>query len=319
MAMSYSKIKKIVLGLAVMVMASDAIAQQAPLYTMYMWNQLIINPAYAGSRDALTASAVWREQWVGLEGAPSTQVLSIHSPLPNDNIGLGFTVQNDNVGPINNTGIWGDFAYRIKVTEKAKLSMALRGGFAVHQADLRGLETGSQEQDPAFANNVNNSFIPNFGFGAYYYSDRGYVGISSPTILENEMNNGNNITGQDAVDLSNRHYYLLAGYVFNLTADSGTVMFRPSTIIRAVNGAPLSFDIAANFLIKQKLWLGAAYRYQDAVAAMVSFNFTPHLQAGYSYDFGTSNLNNYHNGSHELMLTYDFFKEDVKTRNPRYF
>ena len=137
--------------------------------------------------------------------------------------------------------------------------------------------------------------------------------------FENELNSGNNIVGSDPLDLDNRHFYLLAGYVFNLTADSGTVMFRPSTVVRAVKGAPVSFDIAANFLIKQKLWVGASYRYQDAIAAMVSFNFTQHLQAGYSYDFGTSDLNNYHNGSHEIMLTYDFFKEDVKVRNPRYF
>lgn len=315
--MSYSSLKKILLGFAVVFMTADAFAQQTPLYTMYMWNQLVINPAYAGSREALTASAVVREQWVGLEGAPSTQVVSIHSPLPNDNIGLGFTVQNDNVGPVNTTGLWGDFAYRMKVTEKARLSMALRAGFGIHQADLRNLETG-QENDPAFNQDVSNNFLPNFGFGAYYYSNRGYVGLASPSILENELNSSNN-AGSDFDDLNNRHYYLLAGYVFNISADSGSVMFRPSTVIRAVNGAPVSFDISANFLIKQKLWLGASYRYQDAIAAMVSFNFTEHLQAGYSYDFGTSNLNTYHNGSHEIMLTYDFFKEDVKTRNPRYF
>jgi len=316
--MSYSDLKKIILGLAVVFMTADAFAQQTPLYTMYMWNQLVINPAYAGSRDALTASAVLREQWVGLDGAPSTQVLSVHSPLTNDNIGLGFTVQNDNVGPVNNTGIWGDFAYRLKVSEKARLSLAMRAGFAIHQADLRNIETG-EDGDDAFLNNVDNNFLPNFGFGAYYYFDRGYLGVSSPSIIENELNNGNNITGRDAIDLNNRHYYLLAGYVFNISADSGSVMFKPSTVIRAVNGAPVSFDISANFLIKQKLWLGAAYRYQDAVAAMVAFNFTEHLQAGYSYDFGTSDLNTYHNGSHEIMLTYDFFKDEVKTRNPRYF
>lgn len=315
--MRYSTLKKIILSFGVVFMTAQAFAQQTPLYTMYMWNQLVINPAYAGSRDALTASAVWREQWVGLEGAPSTQVLSIHSPLPNDNVGLGFTVQNDNVGPTNTTGFWGDFAYRLQTTEKARLSLALRAGFGIHQADIRNLDV-NQPNDPAFNQNVENNFLPNFGFGAYYYSDRGYVGISSPSILENELNGSNN-AGSDPDDLENRHYYLLAGYVFNVSADSGSVMFRPSTVIRAVNGAPLSFDISANFLIKQKLWLGAAYRYQESFAGMVSFNFTPHLQAGYSYDFGTSDLNSYNNGSHEIMLTYDFFKEDVKTRNPRYF
>ena len=315
--MKNSRIFKLALLTIGLVSVAGAYAQQQPLYTMYMWNQLVINPAYAGSREALTASAVWREQWVGLDGAPSTQVISIHSPLPNEKIGLGLTVQNDHIGPSNNTGVWGDFAYRIQTSEKAKLSFGLRAGFGIHQANLRDLDN-IDSNDPAFSKDVENNLLPNFGFGAYYYADRGYIGIASPTILENELNSGNN-PGSKGEDLYNRHYYLLAGYVFSLSQDSVGVMFKPSVVVRAVNGAPVSFDLSANFLIKQKLWLGAAYRYQDAVAAIVSFQFTDHLQAGYSYDFGTSNLNKYHSGSHEIMLTYDFFSKDVKTKNPRYF
>ena len=315
--MKYSKILKLSVLLCGLISVTGAYAQQQPLYTMYMWNQLVINPAYAGSREALTASAVWREQWVGLDGAPSTQVVSIHSPLPNESIGLGLTVQNDHIGPSNNTGVWGDFAYRLQTSEKAKLSFGLRAGFGIHQANLRDLDN-IDANDPAFNSNVENNFLPNFGFGAYYYGNRGYVGISSPTIIENELNSGNN-PGSDGEDLYNRHYYLVAGYVFSLSQDSTGVMFKPSAVVRAVSGAPVSFDISANFLIKQKLWLGAAYRYQDAIAAIVSFQFTDHLQAGYSYDFGTSDLRNYHSGSHEIMLTYDFFSNDVKTKNPRYF
>lgn len=315
--MKLSKTIKYGLAAVMMITGLSAMGQQTPLYTMYMWNQLVINPAYAGARDALTVSGTWREQWVGLDGAPSTQVLSIHSPLTNDKIGLGFTVQNDNVGPTNTTGLWGDFAYRLQVTEKSKLALALRAGFGIHQADLRSLG-GVDQNDPAFDKNVENNLIPNFGFGAWYEGRRGYVGISSPTILENELNSSNNYgSGHD--DITNRHYYLMAGYVFNLSADSGGVMFKPSAIIRAVGGSPVSFDISANFLIKDKLWLGGAYRFEDAFAAIVSFQFTPHLQAGYSYDFGTSALNSYHHGSHEFMLTYDFFKTEVKARSPRYF
>ncbi len=315
--MNYSKIFKLALVFFGLVSAASVSAQQQPLYTMYMWNQLIINPGYAGSREALTVSGVWREQWVGLDGAPSTQVISIHSPLPNDNVGLGLTIQNDNVGPTNNTGVWGDFAYRLQMSEKSKLSFGLRAGFDIYQASLRDLEN-VDVNDPAFNGNIENKFLPNFGFGAYYYGSRGYVGVSSPTIIENELNSGNN-PGNGASDLSARHYYLMAGYVFNLSQDSSGVMFKPSAVVRAVSGSPVSFDISANFLIKQKLWLGAAYRFQDAVAAIVSFQFTDHLQAGYSYDFGTSNLRSAHSGSHELMLTYDFFKKEVKTYNPRYF
>lgn len=315
--MKYPRILKVALLVFGLVSVAGVYAQQQPLSTMYMWNQLILNPAYAGSRDAISASAVWREQWVGLEGAPSTQVVSIHSPLPGDKIGLGLTVENDNIGPSNNTGVWGDFAYRIQTSEKAKLSFGLRAGFGIYQANLRGLDNINPD-DPVFNTSVENNFLPNFGFGAYYYADRGYVGISSPTLIENELNSGRNPSGK-AQDLDKRHFYLMGGYVFSLSQDSTGVMFKPSTVIRVVEGAPVSFDISANFLIKQKLWLGAAYRYQDAVAAIISFQFTDHLQAGYSYDFGTSSLNSYHHGSHEIMLSYDFFKRDVKTKNPRYF
>lgn len=315
--MKYPRILKVALLVFGLVSVVGVSAQQQPLSTMYMWNQLIINPAYAGSRDAITASAVWREQWVGLEGAPSTQVISLHSPLPGDKIGLGLTVENDNIGPSNNTGVWGDFAYRIQTGEKARLSFGLRAGFGIYQASLRDLDN-IDANDPVFNKNVENNFLPNFGFGAYYYGDRGYVGISSPTLIESELNSGRNPSGS-AQDVHKRHFYLMAGYVFSLTQDSTGVMFKPSTVIRAVDGAPVSFDVSANFLIKQKLWLGAAYRYQDAVAAIISFQFTDHLQAGYSYDFGTSSLRSYHNGSHEIMLTYDFFRREVKTKNPRYF
>lgn len=315
--MNYTKIIKSGILLLGLVSAGSAYSQQQPLYTMYMWNQLIINPGYAGSRDALTASAVWREQWVGLDGAPSTQVVSIHSPLPNEKIGLGLTVQNDHIGPSNNTGVWGDFAYRLQVSEHAKLSFGLRAGFGIYQADLTSLDN-VENNDPAFNKNVDNNFLPNFGFGAYYYGNRGYVGISMPTIIENELNSGNN-PGNDHLDVYSRHYYLMGGYVFSLSQDSLGVMFKPSTVIRVVDGAPVSFDVSANFLIKQKLWLGAAYRFKDSFAALVSFQFTDHLQAGYSYDFGTSDLRSYHGGSHEIMLTYDFFHNDIKTKNPRYF
>lgn len=292
-------------------------AQQQPLYTMYMWNPSIINPAYAGSRDALTVSGVWREQWVGLDGAPSTQALSIHSPLPNDNVGLGLTIQNDNIGPTNTTGIWGDFAYRLPLTENSRLAFGLRAGFSIHQADFTSLENINPD-DPAFQGNVENYLSPNIGFGLFYSGTRGYVGLSSPTLLETELNGGNN-GGNDASDIENRHYYLMAGYVFNLTKDSTGVKFKPSAMVRMVKGAPVSFDITANFLIKEKLWLGASYRSENTFAGLISFQFTPHLQAGYAYDFGTSDLSNYNSGSHELMLTYDFFKSEVKTKSPRYF
>lgn len=293
-------------------------SQQDPLYSMYMWNGLAVNPAYAGSVDAISTTILSRHQWVGLDGAPSTQVLSIHSPLPNDNVGLGFTVVNDKIGPLRNLQVWGDFAYRIQTTEKARLSFGLRAGFDVYQANLSQLDH-IDPNDPAINKDVDGSLLPNFGLGAYYYSDKGYVGIASPSILENEMNKGNNSLGS-AKDLEARHYMLMAGYVLNLSSDSAGIKFRPSVMLRMIEGdAPVSFDLTAMFLFKDRLWLGASYRHEDAVSALVSFEFTDHLRAGYAYDFGISALNDYHNGSHEIMIGYDFFKADIKTRSPRFF
>ncbi len=311
------KSKRFLLVMLVLGAVQCVNAQQTSLYTMYMWNQLIINPAYAGSRESFSASVISRHQWVSLEGAPTTQVLSLHTPLPNDNVGLGFTVENDRIGPTNNTSVWGDFAYRIKTGTNTKLSFGLRAGFAIYQADLRSVEN-TDANDPAFMRSVDNNFLPNFGLGVYYSGRKGYVGFASPTLLENEINDFS-ISGASMRGVEDRHYYLLGGYVFNLSADSLGLMFRPSAVVRLVDGAPVSFDVSANFLIKQKLWLGAAYRYLDSFAAIASFNITDNLQAGYAYDFGTSNLNSYHNGSHEFMLSYDFFKNSIKTRSPRYF
>jgi type IX secretion system PorP/SprF family membrane protein len=315
--MNLSKTFRIALIAPALLAMGTTYAQQSSLYTMYMWNQLIINPAYAGSVDAVSASLVSRHQWVGLDGAPSTQVLSIHSPLPNDNMGIGLTVENDRIGPTNNTGIWGDFSYSIQTSEKAKLSFGLRAGVAIFQANLRDLDN-IDPNDQAFVGNVENRLLPNFGFGAYYRSDRGYVGLAAPTTLEPELNTFS-VQNTNSRGVDNRHYYVLAGYVFNLSADSGGVMFKPSTIVRLVEGAPVSFDFSAMFLIQQKFWIGGAYRYQDSFAGILSMNVNQHLQVGYSYDFGTNNLNSYHNGSHEIMLTYDFFKPDIKVRSPRYF
>jgi len=315
--MNFQKTIRHFLLILAVVSAGAAYSQQSSLYTMYMWNQLILNPAYAGSRDALSASLVSRHQWVGLDGAPSTQVVSIHSPLPNDNLGVGLTIENDRIGPTNNTGIWGDFSYSIPAGEKAKLAFGLRGGVAIYQSDLRGIDNIDPD-DGAFMNDVENKMLPNFGFGAYYYGDRGYVGVASPTVLENELNSFS-VENTNQRGVGDRHYYLMAGYVLNMSPDSGGVMFKPSTVIRMVNGAPVSFDVSAMFLIQQKFWIGGAYRYSDSFAGILSMNITEHLQVGYAYDFGTSRLNNYHNGSHEIMVSYDFFKPDVKVRSPRYF
>lgn len=315
------KINLLIVVLGVVFMHQSALlkAQQDPMYTMYMWNTQIFNPAYSGSREVFSTMVLAREQWTGLDGAPSTKMLTLSSPLLVNSVALGLNVVNDQLGPANNTGIYGDFAYRLKTTDKAKLSFAVRAGADLYSADLAGLDN-TDPLDPAFNQNVASSTLANFGAGVYYYSPRGYVGLSVPKLLNTEQNSGNNIVAlRQELDETKRHYFFTAGYVFSLSADSTSVMFRPSLIVRGVEGGPANFDFSANFLIKQKLWIGAAYRYEESFAGILSFQFNPHLRAGYSYDFVTSGLSSYNNGTHEFMLGYDFFKPVVKNMSPRYF
>jgi type IX secretion system PorP/SprF family membrane protein len=159
-------------------------AQQVPMYTHYMYNTLAVNPAYAGSRDALTLTGLYRSQWVGFKGAPETQTFTMHTPLRNEHIGLGLAVVNDKIGPVNNTSVVGDFAYRIKLNEKSKLAFGISAGANLFQANLSALNL-DQQTDPTFQNNVNNHVTPNVGFGAYYSRERFYAGVSSPCLLQN--------------------------------------------------------------------------------------------------------------------------------------
>ena len=174
-------------------------AQQVPMYTHYMDNTLVINPAYAGSRDALTITGLYRSQWAGFAGAPVTQTLTVHAPLSNEHIGLGLSVLNDKIGPTNNTSVFADFAYIMQLTKKSKLALGLSAGVNMFQANLNTLLL-DQQSDPAFQNNINNHITPNFGFGAYYYQERFYAGISVPSLLQNNYScsKRSEISGSDS-------------------------------------------------------------------------------------------------------------------------
>jgi len=166
-------------------LALNANAQQDPMFTHYMYNTLSINPAYAGSRDALSITALHRSQWVGFDGSPTTQTITMHSPIANKNIGLGLTVVNDKIGPVNNTSLAGQFAYIMQLNRKSKLSLGLSGGVNILQADLNSLSL-DQQNDPTFQTNLTNRVTPNFGFGAYYSRERFYIGVSTPNLIQNQ-------------------------------------------------------------------------------------------------------------------------------------
>jgi type IX secretion system PorP/SprF family membrane protein len=310
-------IKKVTFMLVLTLGSLTVNAQQVPIYTHYMYNTLVVNPAYAGSRDALTVTGLYRSQWVDFKGAPVVQTVTIHSPLRNDHIGVGLAVLNDKTGPTNNTSVVGDFAYRIQLNTKSKLAFGLSAGANMFQANLSALNL-DQPTDPTFQNNINNHVTPNFGAGAYYSRERFYAGVSVPNLLENNYSTVKKADGTTLIGKEQRSYFLIAGTVFNITDNFA---FKPTALVKVTAAAPIQADYTASFIIMKKLLLGAMYRSGDAVGALVGFDITNQLHIGYSYDwsYGLA-TSKYNNGSHELILRYDFiFPSKKQIHSPRYF
>jgi len=310
-------LKKITFVLILILGTLSLKAQQMPMYTHYMYNTLTVNPAYAGSRDALTITALNRTQWVGFSGAPMTQTLSMHTPLRSENIGLGLSVLNDKIGPTNNTSIFADFAFIMNLTERSKLALGVSAGANIFRADLNSLGI-TQPNDPVFAYNINNEITPNFGFGAYYSRERFYAGISVPSLIESNYFEISQPEGDILIGKGKRHFFFISGALFHL---SPNLDFKPTTLIKATSGAPIQADITASFIIMQKLLLGGMYRTGDAVGALVGLNITDQFHLGCSFDWSYGlKTSKYNQGSYELVLRYDFiFNSKKQIRSPRYF
>jgi type IX secretion system PorP/SprF family membrane protein len=292
-------------------------AQQEPMYTHYMYNTLVINPGYAGSREALSVTALHRSQWVNYKGAPIVQTLTMHAPLKNEHLGLGLSVTNDKIGPTNNTAVFADFAYIMKLNTKSKLALGLSAGVNIFQADLNSLQL-NQQADPSFQNNISNKMNPNFGFGAYYSRERFYAGISIPNIIQNNYLVVNLPNGSTWAGKEQRHYYFIAGTMIKL---SDNLEFKPTTFVKVTPAAPIQADVTASFVIMKKLLLGAMYRTGDAFGGLIGLDVTSQFHVGYSFDYsyGVKTFK-YNNGSHEIVLRYDFnFSNKKQIRSPRYF
>ncbi len=307
---------KISIGFVLTIGSLNIQAQQAPMYTHYMNNTLVVNPAYAGSRDALTVTAINRMQWVDFEGAPVTQSLTMHSPLSNEHMGIGLSVLNDKIGPTNTTSLVFDYAYRFNLNEKSKMAFGLSVGANLFQANLSALELDVQN-DPVFLNNINNHVTPNIGFGAYYSRERFYAGFSIPNLLEtsySEIDQGN---GTSLIGKEQRHYFFIAGALFHVTEN---LDFKPTSYVKMTVGAPVEADLTASFIIQKRFLLGAMFRTGDAVGGLIGFDITDQLHLGYSYDwsFGLQTFR-YNKGSHELVLRYDFLLNNKQIHSPRYF
>ncbi|WP_459211179.1 PorP/SprF family type IX secretion system membrane protein [Aquimarina rhabdastrellae] len=294
--------KKLLFPLFILCNTFLSLAQQDPQYTQYTYNMNVINPAYVtGDTGHIELGALYRRQWTNVEGAPETITLFGHASLRR-NIDLGLTVVNDQIGnDITETNVNGDFAYRFNLSENLRLSLGTKLGFTVYNADFSNLtlDSGGSNTDPAFAN-VNSTFL-NVGAGAFLYSRNFYLGLSAPNLIPSKhLENTAATTFEGREDI---HYYLTSGYVFRLNPD---LKFKPSVLLKTAAGAPITTDIAASFLMRNKLELGVSYRIEDAVSALFSYKISPNFRVGYAYDYTLSDLNEFSQGSHEIFLTYSF-------------
>jgi type IX secretion system PorP/SprF family membrane protein len=305
------------LSIAILLLSvSTAFSQQLPQFTQYMFNTISINPAYAGSRETFSAVGLHRSQWVGLEGGPETQTLSIHTPLKNEKIGLGLSFINDKLGYENFSYIYGDFSYTIQTGVESKLAFGIKGGFTHYNLDEELLNDPSVVNDPFF-NDVSNRWSPNIGAGLYWHTNRWYLGLSAPRILNTDYNKGRN-GSIDYVALERISYYVTGGYVFDLSENT---KLKPSVLLKATNGAPLSFDISANFLFNETFWFGAGYRINESAAAIggiADFQVSKQLRIGYAYEYPISDIRPYTSGTHEVLLMFEVFKSK-RIKSPRYF
>lgn len=284
------------------------------MFTQYMFNTLAINPAYAGSRNVVSATALMRSQWTGIEGAPKTGTFTIDAPVMDKRFGVGLQVLTDKLGVTQTNAAALSLAYRIRL-DKGSLSFGLQGDVSQYRADLTSvdLNTGSP-YDPAFANNVRRTLF-NFGTGAYYNSDRFFVGLSAQDLVPNRLSepneNGDRLAGKQAL-----HVFLSSGYVFPVSED---LNLKPSFLIKYVHGAPIEGDINGTLWIKDVIGIGAQYRTSADIAGLLEIQATPQIRIGYSYDRSVTKLQGFNSGSHEIMLRYEFGFERGKIISPRYF
>ncbi len=287
-----------------------ATSQQLPQFTQYMYNTISINPAYAGSRETLSLVGLHRSQWIGLEGGPTTQTLSIHSPLKNEKVGLGMSIINDHLGYQNFLYVHADFSYTINVSAKTKLAFGLKAGFTSYSLDAALRE--AEFNDPAIYG-IKDRWAPNIGTGAFLHTNKWYIGLSVPRLLNTDHNEKGGYEALERVS-----FYFTGGYVFDM---SKTVKFKPAFMVKATSGAPLSYDATANFLFNEKVWLGAAYRVNEATGAfgaIADFQVTKQLRIGYAYEIPISDIKPYATGTHEILLMFEVFKSK-RIKSPRYF
>lgn len=288
---------------------NKAHAQQESQYTQYMYNPSSINPAYAGSRGSLSLLGLYRNQWVGLNGAPETLNFSAHTPVGQQGIGLGLGFTSDKIGAASESIVTADVSYTIDFAEDVKLAFGIKGGFSMLDVNPNKLTI----YDPNdYDLRRENHAAPTIGAGVYLYSDKWYIGLSSPNFLETK--HYDDVKVSTATEKT--HFYLMGGYVFDINPN---LKLKPSAMLKGVIGAPLSFDFSANALIYNRVNFGLAYRVDAAVSALAGFYVTEQILIGYSYDYTTTELRNYNSGSHEIFLRFEVGSLYKSKVSPRFF
>lgn len=288
-------------------------AQQHPIFTQYMFNGLVLNPAYAGSHESMTLTASARSQWSGIKGAPRTQVFSGHSPIKFSRSAAGAVLTHDRAGVIRQSMFYGTYSYHVPVSRKGKISIGAQAGATFYKANFADLNIITQNNtgDVAFAGNESR-LLPNLGIGAYFYNSTTYVGLSLPTLINNKWNNYDQLIQSRQV----RHYFLTAGHVFDITDD---LKLKPNVLLKWVENGPFQYDINANLFIKTAVGVGLSYRMNDSMDVLFEWNINDQLAVGYSYGYPTSDLAAVQWGTHEFVVNYRLRRDKHIIRSPRYF
>jgi len=292
----------------------SAYSQQDPSFTQYMFNKLVVNPAYAGSREVLTFDILDREQWVGIDGAPRTMSISAHTSSLNRKVGLGAYGYRDQLGPAVTQGLMLSYAYRL-LFDQSYFSFGLQGGFKYFNYDWDMIRL-KYPDDYYFYPQDTKKVVPDFNLGFYYQAARFFAGLSTKQLLENEYGESKSDDGKTSFSKLLRHFYLMTGAAFPL-ADK--IVFRPSMLAKYVKNAPLQVDMNASFLFNDFFWIGASFRTQRALAFLTEFRITPKIRLGYSFDLYLNELQPYNYGSHEIRLSFDVVGSGYRMKTPRYF
>lgn len=293
------------------------VAQQDAQYTQYMYNTIAVNPGYAGSRGVLSITGLYRAQWVGLDGSPTTQTLNIHSPV-SERVGLGLSIVNDEIGNGTNQDTYFDavFSYTLPTSLTGKLSFGLKAGGHLLNIDFNQLQNYNPDLNTAGTSNIDRKFSPNIGAGVYYHTRQFYLGLSIPNFLKTK--HFDNSDTESFIASERMNLYLITGYVFDLNPN---LKFKPAILIKAVSGAPLQVDFSANFMLQEKVTLGAAYRWNAALSGLLGYQFSDQFMVGLAYDREVTELGNtsFNDGSFEVMLRYELKTNYKNVITPRFF